>query len=457
MRPGRAFIRRCCAAPQATTRRAVRMLLCALACGAALPLQAEDAPRPTTLPGHLTAFGAERAGTADGGIPAWPASAESCAALPAEAPLQVVSAANRADWDALLSEGQRALLTAYPETFQLPVYATRRCYAQPAAFDAGTLANLGRTQLRDGELLRAGGGLPFAIPATGDEVIWNHRLRYRAARRERELRQWAVSASGEAVEARVLERERYRYGALAPQSRLGRQALVQLAQWLLAPRALAGNGVRFEDTARPGDFAARSYQFAIGDAKVRHVPNLGYDSAAIGSEDLLSSDQIDSYFGPMDRYKWELLGKRELLVPANSSALRELHRDAARSPLMGRHLDPQLSRYERRRVWVVEARLAPNRVHRYAKRRFFVDEDGWQIRLVEIYGIDDRLWRVQETHTVSAPAPGGEITVAEAVYDLVDSRYLVRALNREEPGVEESFTPASLARQGRRFAAAARS
>lgn len=418
----------------------------------------------------LTPFGAEQSGNADGSIPPWSgglpapaacavASAEACDPYADEQPLYTVSAANAEAYASLLGDGQRALLAAYPDTYQLRVFPTRRSFANPPEIDAATQANAGRAQLRDGELTRAAGGVPFLRPATGDEVLWNHRLRYRPLLRERELRQWVTSAGGERIASTLVERERFNYALPRSGGRLLSGPLVQRQHWLIAPPALAGTGVLFEDMARPADFARRSWQFARGDTRVRQLPTLGYDTAALGSEKLRDNDQIDTFFGPLDRYRWKLRGKRELLVPANSHALLRAQIEAGTDVLGARHLNPLFARYERRRVWVVEARVAPGMVHRSMQRRFYVDEDGWQIRLVENFDADERLARVQETHSVMAYDRAYEMPVTEVIYDLEGSRYLVQALQKEISGtaVEDSFSPAALAQRGRRLASATRS
>src|SRR5690606_14703536 len=152
----------------------------------------------------------------------------------------------------------------------------------------------------------------------------------------------------------------------------------------------------------------------------RRVPTLGYDTAALGSEDLLGNDEIDGAFGPLDRFRYKLVGQRELLVPADSQALFDAQRDRGAAVLGPAHLDPQWLRYEQRRVWVVEARVAPGIVHRCARRRYFIDADSWQIRLVEHYDAEDRLWRMQERHSVIAGEPAYEMPVTEVIYDLLD-------------------------------------
>jgi hypothetical protein len=52
---------------------------------------------------------------------------------------------------------------------------------------------------------------------------------------------------------------------------------------------------------------------------------------------------------------------------------------------------------------------------------------------VDIYDARDQLWRFQETHTVMAYDKLYESPICETVYDLQNNRYLVQALNNEDP------------------------
>jgi hypothetical protein len=78
----------------------------------------------------------------------------------------------------------------------------------------------------------------------------------------------------------------------------------------------------------------------------------------------------------------------------------------------------------------------------YAKRRFYLDEDTWQISLVDIYDRRGAMWRWQEAHPFQAydqPFPGIAI---ETIYDLQNNRYLAQAMNNEDPEtVEMPFSP----------------
>ena len=59
--------------------------------------------------------------------------------------------------------------------------------------------------------------------------------------------------------------------------------------------------------------------------------------------------------------------------------------------LLNNHLNPKYLRYEPHRVWVVEANLRVGFSHRYAKRRYYLDEDSWSIVLAEEYDSSGKL------------------------------------------------------------------
>jgi hypothetical protein len=121
------------------------------------------------------------------------------------------------------------------------------------------------------------------------------------------------------------------------------------------------------------------------------------------------------------------------------------------------HINPEYTRYELHRVWVVEATLKPGARHIYKRRTFYIDEDSWQILVVDQYDNRDQLWRVSEGFAINYYDVPSLWTDAEVHTDLQSGRYLVIGLfNEYDPpdfDIELShkdFTPAALRREGRR-------
>ena len=156
-----------------------------------------------------------------------------------------------------------------------------------------------------------------------------------------------------------------------------------------------------------------------------------------------------------DRYDWTILGKSEKYIAYNNyrSALAPI-----RKLVSSRHLNQDYARYERHRVWTIEARLKPSARHVYSRRVKHLDEDAWRIASSELYDGRGELWRVQEMLQVQfyeVPLCGG---AGEIVYDLQSGRYVGLALRNGTDGLnyfadeltKKRYTPASIRRLGKR-------
>ena len=190
---------------------------------------------------------------------------------------------------------------------------------------------------------------------------------------------------------------------------------------------------------------------------MRRAPNVAFDNPGTGSDGLRTSDQFDIYNGSPERYDWKLVGKQEIVVPYNAYPLHsnKLKNDDILKPL---HINQQHARYELHRVWVVDATLKAGQRHIYKRRTFYIDEDSWQILVVDCYDNRDQLWRVQEGHSINYFEIPTFWTTLETTYDLQAGRYLALGLDNEEPKTVNffakrtaaDFTPAAIANRGTR-------
>ncbi|MEW6168077.1 MAG: DUF1329 domain-containing protein [Pseudomonadota bacterium] len=417
------------------------------------------------LGAELTPVGAQRAGDAEGMIPPWTGGLAApppcfqgpgtryCDPFPEDRPYATITAANIGEYDDHLSPGQIELLRRFPDSYRMPLYRTRRSFANPEFVYAATRANAVRAELLDdGDSLKdAVTGVPFPIPADGREVIWNHKTRYREPSTLRWNNQFAVTTGGEYSHTQFREKTLFAYGWPGAAPEHLDNVLMYFLQVVTRPERLAGSILLVHETLDRRVEAPRVWQYSPGQRRLRRAPTIAYDAPASGADGLRTNDQFDGFSGALDRYDWKLLGKRELFVPANSY---RLHSDSLRYAEILRkdHIDPALTRYELRRVWVVEASLKGGASHQYRRRRFYLDEDGWQIRVVDVYDQRDRLWRLQEMHSVIAYDKPYELVVCETVYDLQNKRYLALALNNEEPETAtlvlevDDFDPGSVSR-----------
>jgi uncharacterized protein YxjI len=107
---------------------------------------------------------------------------------------------------------------------------------------------------------------------------------------------------------------------------------------------------------------------------------------------------------------------------------------------------------------VIEAELAPGKRHVVAKRKFYLDEDSWQILLMDGWDAQGDLWRMAYTLTLLAPdVPALIGNIAWGVYNLQNGGYYLNAavngttqLKIKEPRPETFFTPEELANMGLR-------
>jgi hypothetical protein len=181
------------------------------------------------------------------------------------------------------------------------------------------------------------------------------------------------------------------------------------------------------------------------------IPPVGYDRDFPDSGGLQFVDMVDMYNGPFDRYDWKLLGKRELYIPYNSFRLSDGHLIYPQL-LQPHHIDQNHTRYELHRVWVVEASERNGHTHAFGKRRFYVDEDSWNVVLVENEDHQGRLWRFQEGHLLPNYVQQAANCAPTITYDLKNGQYFINRLLAEDPPphydldhlTESEFQPAAV-------------
>jgi len=415
----------------------------ALASGARAEVSEAEAAR---LAGDLTPMGAERAGNAEGTIPAWTGGITSPPAghvagereidpYADDAVQYTISAGDIEAHADVLSDGQKALLRAHPESWRLNVYPTRRSASFPAWVYEAVRANATRARVvltGKGSVEGARVGPPFPIPQSGIEVIWNHNLRWRGARVARSDGSAAVTRAGAYTVVLDEELLGLPYGARELDA-FGKEfpnVLLAIRSIVFSPSRLSGNAVLVIEPIDQTNTPRKSWNYSRDLRRVFRNPWQGYDFPALHCDSLRTVDDFWLFNGPPDRYEWRLMGKRELLIPYNAYRLHS--GDVGPAQILGQHhIEPSLARYELHRVWVVEATLRPEAKHLYARRVFYVDEDSWQIAVAESYDAQGRLWRVNEAHALNYYEVPVLWTTLEVFTDLLADRYLVMGLDNE--------------------------
>jgi hypothetical protein len=407
------------------------------------------------LGADLTPLGAETAGNADGTIPAWNGGILTPPAgykvgdhhqdpFAADKPLYTVTPSNIGQYESKLTAGSVSLLKAYAD-YKLIVYPTRRSANAPQRiYDAtkanaitGTLANNGNS------FENALTGIPFPLPASGLEVMWNHLARYRGVSASRHIAQAAPTRSGSYTLVQFEDEFLFNYARPDVTAAQLENILVYYKQAVTAPARQAGTILLAHETLDQVKEKRSAWVYNTGQRRVRRAPDVAYDNPGTAADGMRTSDQFDMYNGAPDRYDWKLVGKREMIVPYNSY---KLHSDSVKYAdiLKPLHLNQDLARYELHRVWIVEATLKPGASHIYKRRTFYVDEDSWQILAVDQYDSRDQMWRVSEAHCVNYYDAQVFWSTLEAHTDLIAGRYLVVGLDNENAMYDFSIkrTPA---------------
>ncbi|MCB1122841.1 MAG: DUF1329 domain-containing protein, partial [Verrucomicrobiae bacterium] len=161
------------------------------------------------LGNDLTPLGAEMGGNADGSIPAWnggitkpPAGYRPGMHHPdpftGDRPLYTITASNMGQYANKLTEGHKALLNAYPDTYKLLVYPSHRSASNPERIYEYTKRNATKAELvENGNGIRGAViGIPFPVPQNGLEVVWNHLTRFRGESARRYTAQASPTRSG---------------------------------------------------------------------------------------------------------------------------------------------------------------------------------------------------------------------------------------------------------------------
>lgn len=444
--------------------RHVAVLALAALC---LPAQAKvDAAQAARLGQDLTPLGGERAANAAGTIPVWegglttpPASYQPGMHHPdpyaGDAVLYTVNAQNLGQYQKVLPAGLQTLLQTHPD-YKLRVFQSRRSAAAPQYVYDATKANATKAELIAGGngVSGAAAGVPFPLPQNGQEAIWNHIMRFRGEQIHMVANHVAVLANG-SYSLVLRDREIYFvYGRQGAQEGDLDNTLFHYKYSVTAPSKLAGSALLVEETIDQVMAIRKAWRFNRGERRVRRLPMLAYDALQPDTNGMALADQVDSYNGAPDRYEWKLLGKQEMLVPYNSYAVHQKGIPYEQI-LKAKTVNPDLLRYELHRVWVVEADLRTGFSHPYAKRRFYIDEDSWQILAVDLYDKGGKLIGLQESHPISYYEVPVFSSTLETIYDFKGSRYFVDGLDNNEPMYDfnadispRSFSPASLRQQG---------
>lgn len=441
-------------------------VLIGLALGAGPAMAAVSAEQAARLGKELTAVGATAAGNAEGTIPAWeggittPPSGYSQGMFhpdpfASDAVKFAITPDNYREHADKLTEGQKAMFARYP-TFRMDIYPTRRSASFPQRTYEYTIKNATTAKLTDDQdgVLDAAEGIPFPIPQNGAEVIWNHKMKYKGVSAARWTNLAPVTANGQYNLVKI--REEFMGLYYKPGNTIDdiNNILLYFYQSVEAPARLAGQVLLVHESLNQSVQPRKAWVYNPGQRRVRLAPNVAYDNPGTAADGLRTSDMTDMFNGSHDRYDFKLVGKQEMYVPYNSY---KAHSDKSRVSDMIKpgHIDPDYLRYELHRVWVVEATLKSGKRHINPRRTFYVDEDSWQILIMDHYNAQGEVWRYSEAPSINYYEVPVFWTTMENHHDLQSGRYLATGVDNQDTPPDysyqsslENYTPQALRTRG---------
>lgn len=437
--------------------------LIAFAFGSASAVAAVGADQAARLGKDLTPVGAEKAGNKDGTIPAWEGGITTPPAgykigehhrdpFASDAIKFTITPANYKEHADKLSPGQQAMFEKY-DTFKMHIYPTRRSASFPQRTYDFTIKNATTgTLVANGDgVENVAEGIPFPIPQNGQEVIWNHKMKFKGIAAKRWANQAAPTASGQYNLVRIREEVLGLY--YKPGNTIAdiNNILIYFYQVVESPARLAGQVLLVHETLNQAKQPRQAWIYNPGQRRVRRAPNVAYDNPGTASDGLRTNDMTDMFNGALDRYDWKLVGKKEVYVPYNSY---KVHSDTVeyKDLIKPGHLNPDLLRYELHRVWVVEATLKQGMRHINSRRTFYVDEDSWQILVMDHYDGRGQMWRYSEAPSINYYEVPTFWSTLETHHDLQSGRYIVTGLDNKEEMYDFSFqtTPENFSPQALR-------
>jgi hypothetical protein len=450
---------------QAPLRATVLGMLLALGQHAAAAVSADEAAKLKT---ELTPFGAEKAGNKDGTIPAWDGGyttpipgfqngGKRPDPFAAEKPLYSISAKNMDQYADKLTEGVKALMKKYPESYRVDVYPTHRTAAAPQWVYDNTFKNATRAKLSaklNGTVLEgAYGGIPFPIPKNGTEAMWNHLLRWRGEAWHVDIRGMQTTADGKHVPSVISSGSfhmPYYFKDGSPEKFGGDFWMIRMLN--SGPPIRAGEAI----TGRENLDADKTqiWVYFTGQRRVRKLPNGCCDTPTPASAGISMFDQTDVFNGRLDRFDWKIIGKKEMVIPYNTN--RSLVRKTS-DILLPHHLNPDDVRWELHRVWVIEATVAPGKRHQSPKRRYYLDEDTWIAVLADHWDANGQLWQMSFSSPIVMPdIPATASPQVFGFYDLISGAWYYDTLLNDaseqykivSPYPDTTFTPDAMAGEG---------
>lgn len=297
-------------------------------------------------------------------------------------------------------------------------------------------------------------GIPFPIPKSGAEAMWNFLLRYQGVNIATKYDSWNVDSAGVAALS-TTGQAFINYAIYEDMTKpiSAKDTYYQMKLHYTGPARRAGEAIMLRDAANPLEQPRKAWQYLPGQRRVKLAPNLAYDTPNPGTSGAGTYDDVFVFNGALDRFDWKLVGKQEMIVPYNTYRLT--YQPDARALTTPNFLSPDHVRWEKHRVWVVEGNLKAGERHIYAKRRFYLDEDSWVALASDQYDARGQLYRGSFAFLSQSYDKQTPDATPFMIYDLVAGTYNINGVVGPYGGIKygaslskAKWSPESLAGAG---------
>jgi len=352
---------------------------------------------PNLLKTTLTPLGAERAGNADGSIPAWtggmvadPSSPVLIRVFQDEKPILKIDASNMDQYGDQLSDGVKLMMTN--SDYYINVYPTHRTAAAPQYVYDNTAKNVTRAKFSPNGgrfgFTGAFGGPPFPIIDTahpdiaGPQLIWNHLTAWNGFCYQT-FSPGFVMTEGSLVLSeggKDLFRFPYYDPDGSPETFDGYLSKTHLL--FDAPGNFNGQEVLTWHSANTELNPDITWTLLNGQGRVRKAPDEAYDTPNGYFNGSSNYDESSGFYGDPHQYDWRFIEKKEMFIPYHCN---NVNFSTAEAFMLPKYPNPEIARWEKHRVWVIEATIHPGIRNVLSRRKFYIDEDSWYISLGEGY------------------------------------------------------------------------
>ena len=105
-------------------------------------------------------------------------------------------------------------------------------------------------------------------------------------------------------------------------------------------------------------------------------------------------DEALAFQGPQDRYDFKLAGKKEVFMMYNMHKITDYRVCPDEVFHTKNFVNPDCTRWELHRAWVIEATLKPGFRHILPKRVLYFDEDSWAAGFGEAWDAAGKIYRI---------------------------------------------------------------